>query len=166
MLEVDRDEFTRVMQAYLGKNAEPSSFARWWYALKPYELVAIKEAFIQRDREMGGYPEPKQIIDRLEAKRRPEPQAWSGDGYWLPNDLIVACGFKAVDWSERTGPSDWADRVARAYDTALAETAARVVSKYPDLQPADAARAFLESRRTERAVWMQRKAGTAAGTAA
>lgn len=150
MVESERQEFAAFLPSYIGKNADKEAMRRWWFALRPFALDEIKAAFVRRDQEMGGYPEPFQIIERIKtvksAQRISEP---TRQKHWTSLDLICACNFAEIDWSvKRYGFEDrftgtWVERVAKNYDAGLAEACERITGKRPDLRPTDAAREFL-----------------------
>lgn len=152
MLDSDRQEFAAFLTAYIGKNAEKEAMRRWWFALKTYELPAIKAAFIRRDQEMGGYPEPHQIVERCRTDAGGRGFVGPAkETHWNSRDLLCACNFAAINWETATyaGMRDkfrgtWVERVAHAYDHGMADAAERIVGKHPDKSPADAARTFVD----------------------
>lgn len=154
MLEVERVEFAQFLPSYIGKNADKEAMLRWWRALKPFELGAVKEAFVRRDQEMSGYPEPFQIVERCKrvplANSAPAPQT-----HWTRQDLVVACNFASIDWANagRAGPADWVQRVERAYDAGMADAAQRIVGKRTDLKPREAAKVFLDDYESKQGAW-------------
>lgn len=161
MIAMERESFEGALNKLMGlfnRSLDSEQRAIWWAALKPYELDTVRAAMLRYSQDRQHAPVPASVRAMCGDIKKPAQPVSQEATHWTGADLLCACNMAAIDWAnakyagrQLTGPVDWADRVAKAYDADLAETCLRVVAKRKAMTPADAARDHLR----EHPVWTQ-----------